>query len=272
MTANVSEPEIQALLADLQNTSAKRRWVTIRKIQASDIDDERIVRLLYIVESRDPMSYVRDEARRVLRLPRYQAVLQQLNSEPESLQTLVEKYKIIPLATTPKFLGIPSWVYFVAFIAFWPLLACGWLVYGQWSYNQMVASPVSANNGTVEVWTNKKCYNIGDRMSFRATVTNTTQYDYVAHLENEPVLDLIVRFDAAHIYKWSDGKAMTPDLTQLRIPPHNSKTIEMELIAPKIYSYGSVYAPFKLHPNDSPGGHPNVSVQVGQCLPGFIGY
>lgn len=265
---------IQQFLDDLQHDSAKRRWSTIRKIARSPIPNERIVNHLEKLATQDPVGYVRDEAQKTLNNPIYQTILQRRIEDPVKWQEMSNAIKITLPPTLPKFLGIPRWVFALTFAVLVIGLPLGLLFKAYWDYDLSIHSPVSVNggvNGAVEVWVNKKCFVAGEQMVFRATATNQSSYEYVTNLDNEPALNLIVGIGESK-FQWSAGKSMTSDLTHLRLKPGESKTIEMRMTAPDIHAFGWVYAPFKFRPDDSPGGHPNIPIQVGQCLPGFIGH
>lgn len=141
-------------------------------------------------------------------------------------------------------------------------------------YERDIHSPVSSQGGwynAVVVWANKKCYDYRDQMSFRATLTNSTDRDFNIRLDNEPVFDLIVKI-GPKVIKWTDGRPLTYDLTHLQMKPGASKSIEMEMVAPDVNDSGYVWAPFHLYSSDNLPGFPNIPFQVGICLPGFIGY
>jgi len=58
----IAESEIEGLLNDLYNDSAKRRWTAINKIVAMKINDERINTRLRTMATQDAMPYVREAA------------------------------------------------------------------------------------------------------------------------------------------------------------------------------------------------------------------
>lgn len=61
------EAEIEALLNELYNDSAKRRWSTINTIAGRKINDERITTRLQTLAAQDPMPYVREAATTALK-------------------------------------------------------------------------------------------------------------------------------------------------------------------------------------------------------------
>jgi len=102
---------------------------------------------------------------------------------------------------------------------------------------QHVPNPVSASSVVsidsilvVEVWVSDKCPENGKDITVRATVTNKGTKTQVLDSKDQPVLDLIVTTGGTGGVKtrWSDGKALTPDLTHLELQPGQSKTIEID--------------------------------------------
>lgn len=78
-------PETVAALNDLNNDSAKRRWVTIQKLTKEPIDNPRVVAELQRLMISDPMDYVRQEAVKALNVPLYQRILDSQRSLPNEL-------------------------------------------------------------------------------------------------------------------------------------------------------------------------------------------
>lgn len=85
----------------------------------------------------------------------------------------------------------------------------------------------------VEMWASEDCVRPGDTVKLRATVTNTSSKTQVIELHDKPVLDLVIDFNKSTrigMRRWSDGKPLTPDLTQLELTPGASKSIEMDWV------------------------------------------
>lgn len=81
-----------------------------------------------------------------------------------------------------------------------------------------------------EIWVSDACPQTGEIITARATVTNETSKTQVFDSKDHPVLDLAVgRVGEGAFPRWSDGKALTPDLTHLELQPGQSKTIQMDL-------------------------------------------
>jgi hypothetical protein len=80
------QPQVKALLADLQSDQAKHRWNTIRQLSQMQVDSEIVVAALAKLAYDDPVQYVRDEAKSALQTPIYQAVLRRSNP-PDSIGT-----------------------------------------------------------------------------------------------------------------------------------------------------------------------------------------
>ncbi len=80
----------------------------------------------------------------------------------------------------------------------------------------------------VEVWVSDKCPENGEIITARATVINKGTKTQVIDLKDRPVLDLAVgKVGEGAFPRWSDGKALTSDLTHLELQPGQSKTIQM---------------------------------------------
>lgn len=67
----LSKIEIDNLLAELQNTKAKRRWSTVQQLAKLQVNDERIALALENLALADPADYVRAEAQSTVRAPVY---------------------------------------------------------------------------------------------------------------------------------------------------------------------------------------------------------
>ena len=98
-----------------------------------------------------------------------------------------------------------------------------------------VPNPVTSSSGvnlggqavTVDMWASDNCVQPGNVVTLRATVTNKTSKTQVFELKDRPVFDLVVE-TGGRTTRWSDGKALTSDLTRLELQPGQSKTIEMD--------------------------------------------
>ncbi|MGB8646906.1 MAG: BsuPI-related putative proteinase inhibitor [Anaerolineae bacterium] len=137
--------------------------------------------------------------------------------------------------------------------------------------------PISARSGMginntsylIQIDANTSCVNRGDTIHLRAHLTNEGPDTYVFQLKDKPVLDLgVILGDVSA--KWSDGKALTPDLTRLELKPGESKTIEMDWVVTGSARSGSAWVTFIY--DDLPDSHQgtNVPFFVAPC-PGPIG-
>lgn len=83
------------------------------------------------------------------------------------------------------------------------------------------------------LWVGYHSVNIGQPVLVRLTARNEGNKTAVFHSKSKPVLDITVGahrgYDNTHLplVRWSDGKPLTPDLTQLELKPGESKTILM---------------------------------------------
>jgi hypothetical protein len=68
----------------------------------------------------------------------------------------------------------------------------------------------------------------------RATVVNNDSITQVVELTDRPVFDLLIGYrtpeGGSTILRWSDGKALTPDVTRIVLLPGGSKSIEMRWV------------------------------------------
>lgn len=94
---------------------------------------------------------------------------------------------------------------------------------------------IGNGNGSLQinVWISNQCPKSGDIITVRGTATNKTLQPRVFELSGKPVFDLQVadRYTRTAT-RWSDGKALTPDLTRLELEPSQSKIIEMKYTVP----------------------------------------
>jgi hypothetical protein len=80
----------------------------------------------------------------------------------------------------------------------------------------------------IDVWVSDRCPENGEIVTVRATATNKTIQPQVLELKDQPVFDLGVGIWGTSPTRWSDGKALTPDLTRLELQPGQGKTIQMD--------------------------------------------
>ncbi|MGB8648313.1 MAG: hypothetical protein WCF84_23965 [Anaerolineae bacterium] len=92
----------------------------------------------------------------------------------------------------------------------------------------------------VEIYENTSCINRGDILHLHARLTNYGPGTYVFESKNKPVFDMGVILDDVRV-NWSDGKALTPDLTQLELKPDESRTIEMDWVVTGTARSGSAW-------------------------------
>lgn len=98
--------------------------------------------------------------------------------------------------------------------------------------------PVSGREGghpfLVTVWASVKCVQPGDTLIARATVVNNDSITQVVELTDRPVFDLLMGYRTSEggstILRWSDGKALTPDLTRMELKPGESKSLELRWV------------------------------------------
>ncbi len=83
------------------------------------------------------------------------------------------------------------------------------------------------SNYTVELWSDTNCAEPGKTVTVRATVVNHGSRKQLVELQKRPVLDIIIT-DRNGEHRWSDEKALTPDLTRLELDAGQSKMIEMQ--------------------------------------------
>ena len=80
----------------------------------------------------------------------------------------------------------------------------------------------------VELWASNKCPKLGEIVTLRATVSNQRTRSVLIALSDQPVLDIIVGNPDSSVNRWSTGKTLTSDLTQLELEPGKSKSIQMD--------------------------------------------
>ncbi len=101
-----------------------------------------------------------------------------------------------------------------------------------------IPNPVASSSGVnlggqavvVDMWASDNLVQPGETVKFRATVTNKTAKTFSVDLKDLPVLDIVI-YVQSKTTRWSDGKALTSDLTHLELKPGESKAIEMDYVA-----------------------------------------
>ncbi len=123
------------------------------------------------------------------------------------------------------------------------------------------------SNLAVTVWISNPCVQPGDKVHLRATVSNHGLQTEVMDLKDKPVLDIVISLDNGEV-RWSDGKPLTPELTQLELKPGETKTIEMDWVANSDIGLHGAAAVFH---NPALRGYeisPNVPLNIGYCTGG----
>ena len=135
------------------------------------------------------------------------------------------------------------------------LVGCGFHV----PHPETTSSVVGIGGGpiVVDMWANDNLVQPGETVKFRATVTNKTSEIFLIDLKDQPVLDIVTK-SGGQVIRWSDGKALTSDLTHLELKPGESKTIEMDYVA-KCCDVILAYADFRY---GGGGVSPSVTVVV----------
>ena len=131
--------------------------------------------------------------------------------------------------------------------------------------------PISRTSGVgeldVEIWASQGCIKPGETIQVRATVTNRGDKTQVIDLKDKPVLDLTV-YSLERTQRWSEGKALTAELTRLELAPGKSKTIEAEYTENSTKRGGQLVAEAKFFDVANPSGGPltsSVTIYVGSC-------
>ncbi len=92
------------------------------------------------------------------------------------------------------------------------------------------SQPISESTGPdpffVEIWASDGCPKVGETVILRATVKNVGTETQIVDLQDQPVLDIVAGAQSAG-QRWSAGKSLTPELTQLELKPGESKSIVM---------------------------------------------
>ncbi|MBI4786324.1 MAG: hypothetical protein HY782_04680 [Chloroflexi bacterium] len=96
------------------------------------------------------------------------------------------------------------------------------------------SQPISSTGGidytTVEMWASSDCVQPGEHVQLRATVTNKGSQTQVVDLKDQPVLDIVFGNPGNPFRRWSNGRPLAPELTQLELKPGEFKTIEMDWV------------------------------------------
>lgn len=100
----------------------------------------------------------------------------------------------------------------------------------------------------IEVSASSSCVKHGEIVNISATATNGDSKTRTIQLHDKPMLDIQMRYSVLNgetsrqvEQVWSDGRPLTPELTQIELKPGESKTIEMDWIAqPPSSSRGAV--------------------------------
>lgn len=117
----------------------------------------------------------------------------------------------------------------------------------------------------VELWASSNCVSRGETVKLRATATNHGSYTFTNRLTNRAVLDIVVK-TSGKTARWSDGKSLTPDLTQLVLKPGESKSIEMDW---HVQGQDSLLVNADFAYDDRLGVAPSTSVMVEACAGPF---
>ncbi len=139
-----------------------------------------------------------------------------------------------------------------------------------------IPQPVSASsfvdNLVIQISANADLVQAGQTIKFRATVTNNGPRSEVIDLKDQPVFDLSVEVGPPENRiktRWSDGKPISADLTRLELKPSESKSIEMDYIAPQCCDHVSASAYF-IYDTRFPAIRPSVGVWVGSYPHGAL--
>ena len=86
----------------------------------------------------------------------------------------------------------------------------------------------------VKLWVSDRCPSYGETITIRATVTNRDSTAHVIELTDRSVIDISAGYRTTEdsLFRWSDGKPLTPELTRLELKPGEAKSIEMPLTTP----------------------------------------
>ncbi|MBI4675495.1 MAG: hypothetical protein HY741_27950 [Chloroflexi bacterium] len=128
----------------------------------------------------------------------------------------------------------------------------------------------STGDYEVVIWASKQCVSRGETVHLRATVTNMRSSSQVIQLDGLPVFDIRI-VNGNQITRWSDGKPLTDELTDLVLEPGASKVIEMDWIANSETTRGAIAAAVLTY--DPRPGHqvaPGIPITLDSC--GILGY
>ncbi len=79
----------------------------------------------------------------------------------------------------------------------------------------------------IQILTSDDCAAPGDVIRLRASVTNYAPQAFYADLKDKPVLDVVVDAGGKKT-RWSDGKPLSANLTQLWLEPGETRTIKAD--------------------------------------------
>ena len=135
--------------------------------------------------------------------------------------------------------------------------------------------PISIKDGSdglvVELWASNECPRTGDTVTIRATLINQRAQPLRVDLVDHPVLDIAIGNPDTTNIRWSSGKSLTPEITQLELQPGESKTIEMQYRIDNTTSFVVISALFIADPDSIKDPIQPLSVlHVGSC-PGLFG-
>jgi hypothetical protein len=131
------------------------------------------------------------------------------------------------------------------------------------------AKPIKSTSGisgmVVELSASSDCVQPSETVKLRATVINSSTKDFKVKLKDRAVFDLVVNTND-RITRWSNGKAMTSELTELELKPGQSRMLEMNWQA-QCCDIIRVTAPFIYSENfiDDPIA-PYVGIHVQNCV------
>ncbi len=124
-------------------------------------------------------------------------------------------------------------------------------------------------NLVITIWTSGTCVQPGDTVNLRATVSNHGSITETMDVKDQPVLDIFIfrpGIPSSYAVHWSDSKPLTPDLTHLELKPGESKTIEMDWVAPSIketYDVDAIFIYSDIPPRVV--ARAGVTINVGTC-------
>ena len=133
------------------------------------------------------------------------------------------------------------------------------------------SQPVSSTSGRnddliVDLWASSDCVQVNELVKLRTTVTNHSTKAQVFETKDQPVLDIVFGNPDSPFQRWSNGKALTSDMTHLELKPGESKSVEMDWVPDGSRRGGvHVWARF-VSPTRPYFQNPSVTVQVQYCV------